>query len=150
WGKPMNKFWTVLGHTYMSKLKAKSFLITTGIAILVIIVIANADKLVDLFSNEEGVEVPVMDELGEVIVPRQQSVSEVDDSLQVKEYDHSVDDGKVAVEEEEYDGLLVLDWIEEQEPEAAYFQNDATESNEEMIINQQLQQVKIAIATKQA
>lgn len=146
----MNKFWTVLGHTYMSKLKAKSFLITTGIAILVIIGIANADKLADLFSNEEGDEVAVIDETGELIAPLQQSVSEVDDSLQLKEYDHSVDDGKEAVEEEEYDGLLVLDWNEEQEPEAAYFQNDATETNEEMIINQQLQQVKIAIATEQA
>src|SRR5699024_5252494 len=146
----MNKFWTVLGHTYFSKLKAKSFLITTAIAIIVIIGIANADKLVDLFSGDEETEIAVIDETDQLMDPLQQSVNEVEGSFKLKAYDDSVADGKQAVEDETYDGLLVLEWNAEEEPEAIYYQNDATESQEEMIVNQQLQQVKVAIATEQA
>src|SRR5699024_5283508 len=135
WGKPMNKFWTVLGHTYFSKLKAKSFLITTAIAIIVIIGIANADKLVDLFSGDEETEIAVIDETDQLMDPLQQSVNEVEGSFKLKAYDDSVADGKQAVEDETYDGLLVLEWNAEEEPEAIYYQNDATESQEEMIVN---------------
>lgn len=146
----MNKFWTVLGHTYFSKLKAKSFLITTALAIIVIIGIANADKLIDLFSGDEDTEIAVIDETNQLMDPLKQSITEVEKSFELKAYESSLKEGKEDVEEEEYDGLLVLDWNDKEEPEATYYQNDATESNEEMIINQQLQQVKVALATEQA
>lgn len=51
----MNKFKTTFWHTYLSKVKAKSFIITTIIVMLLIVLAGNFDKIMNLFDSSEAV-----------------------------------------------------------------------------------------------
>lgn len=57
----MNKFWIVLSHTYLSKLKTKSFIISTVIMMALILVLTNISKLIDTFDSEDQEKVAVID-----------------------------------------------------------------------------------------
>lgn len=59
----MNKFWTIVGHTYFSRVKAKSFIITTAITLAIIIGLANLPSILEMFSSDDESEhVLVIDE----------------------------------------------------------------------------------------
>ncbi|KWW21309.1 hypothetical protein AS888_17095 [Peribacillus simplex] len=58
----MNKFWIVLSHTYLSKLKTKSFIISTIIMMALILVLSNISKLIDAFGDDETQKVAVIDQ----------------------------------------------------------------------------------------
>ncbi|MCS4486073.1 ABC transporter permease [Staphylococcus americanisciuri] len=49
----MSKFWATFRLTYLKKVKTKSFLITTLLMILLIVGMANIDKIVDLFNGDD-------------------------------------------------------------------------------------------------
>ncbi|SDK35734.1 ABC transporter permease [Lacicoccus qingdaonensis] len=51
----MNKFKTTFWHTYLSKVKAKSFIITTIIVMLLIVLAGNFDKIMNLFDSSEAI-----------------------------------------------------------------------------------------------
>lgn len=51
----MNKFMTTFIQTYVSKVRAKSFIITTAIIVLFIFLGANIDKIINLFDSSEEV-----------------------------------------------------------------------------------------------
>ncbi|SOC40999.1 ABC transporter permease [Salinicoccus kekensis] len=51
----MNKFLTTFRHTYLSKVKAKSFIITTIIVMLLIILAGNFNKIMNLFDGSEEI-----------------------------------------------------------------------------------------------
>ena len=58
----MNKFWIVLSHTYLSKLKTKSFIISTIIMMALILVLTNISKLIDSFDSDDQEKVAVIDQ----------------------------------------------------------------------------------------
>lgn len=62
----MNKFWIVLSHTYISKVRTKSFLISTGIMLLLILGLSNLPKILDFFDKGEVPSVAVVDETNEL------------------------------------------------------------------------------------
>src|SRR5690625_4038460 len=146
----MNKFWTVLGHTYFSKLKSKAFIISTIITLVFIAAVANIQSIVDLFSGGDKTDqVIVIDESDEIFTPLQSSVAQVDENIELILYEKSVEEGKTAVQGEEYEALIVLN-MEDNVPTATYYENKASGSSVEMTLEQQLQQIKTAIATEQA
>lgn len=51
----MNKFLTTFRHTYLSKVKAKSFIITTIIVMLLIVLAGNFNKIMSLFDGSEEI-----------------------------------------------------------------------------------------------
>ncbi|AKG74576.1 ABC transporter permease [Salinicoccus halodurans] len=51
----MNKFMTTFLQTYVSKVRAKSFIISTLIIVLLIFLAANIDKIMDIFDSSEEV-----------------------------------------------------------------------------------------------
>lgn len=55
WVVSMNKFMTTFRHTYLSKVKAKSFIITTIIVMLLIILAGNFNKIMNLFDGSEEI-----------------------------------------------------------------------------------------------
>lgn len=147
----MNKFWIVLGHTYFSRLKSKAFIISTLVVFLFIFGIANIQSIIQLFTGDDELEqVIVIDESGELFAPLETSISQVDEEVELIAYEESEEVGKSAVQNEEYDGLLILELDENNLPIATYYENNAAESSLQYTIEQQLQQVKIAIATEQA
>lgn len=147
----MSKFWIILSHTYFSRLKSKAFIISTVIALLFIAGVANIQTIIEFFtSSDEKEQVIVIDESELFITPLEMVVNEVADDIQLIPYKENVETGIAAIQEEEYNALLLIEADENNFPIATYYENNAAQSSLERVIEQQLQQVKIAIATEQA
>ena len=52
----MNKFGVMLGHSYVSKLKSKSFIITSIIMLIGVLILGNMNRIIDLFSGGDSKE----------------------------------------------------------------------------------------------
>lgn len=147
----MNKFWIVLSHTYFSRLKSKAFIISTLIILLFLVGVANIQSIIEMFTGGDDTDqVIVIDESGELYTPLQIGISHVDEDIELTLYEKSVEQGKTAVQEDEYDALLVLALDENSLPIATYYENNASFSFIESTLEQQLQQVKTTIAAEQA
>src|SRR5690625_990819 len=57
----MSKFMTTFLQTYISKIRAKSFIISTLIIVLLIFLAANIDKIIDFFDSSEEVTILQVD-----------------------------------------------------------------------------------------
>lgn len=146
----MNKFWIVLGHTYFSKLKSKAFIISTVIALLFIYGLANIQSIIEFIAGDEEKRVAVIDQTDRLYEPLRQSVQQVDGTIEMVKFEDTEEAGKTAVKEEEFDALLTLDFTEDGLPQATLYENDAAESLIEMTLEQQLQNIKVALATEKA
>ncbi|MED3761963.1 MULTISPECIES: ABC transporter permease [Peribacillus] len=104
----MNKFWIVLSHTYLSKLKTKSFIISTIIMMALILVLSNLSNLIDKFDSDEQEKVAVIDQTeGGLFDSYKNAVAGVNDDLSII----SVQDEKQAeemVSAEEIVGYLLI------------------------------------------
>ncbi|SES69415.1 ABC-2 type transport system permease protein [Oceanobacillus limi] len=146
----MNKFWIILAHTYMTRLKTKSFYISTAIILLFIVGMANFQTIVDTFSGEDKNQIAVIDESGELFEALQANVSSTNDDIELVAVEESEENVKEDVQDDVYQALMVLEINEEQLPEATYYSNNITESSTLTVLEQQLQQVKVALATTAA
>src|SRR5699024_7759221 len=146
--KNMRKFWTVFSHTYLSKLKSKSFIITTLIVLILMAGVSNIDHIIDLFSGEDNAdEVIVIDHSNDAL-DALVNMSENNDVSAVPFHD-TVAGGKKAVESAEYEGLMGLEKGGGHTIGAVVYENDAS-STIQMELQSELQQVKIALATEES
>src|SRR5699024_2683571 len=147
----MHKFWIILTHTYMSRVKTKSFIISTLITLLFIFGIANIQSIIDMFSSEESADtIAVIDETGELIEPLKTSIDQAEEDVKLVPFHESAAKAEKAVQEEEYEAFILLSINKKDEPKADYFANNITDSDAQLAIEQQSQQLKIAMATEQA
>ncbi|MYL46233.1 ABC transporter permease [Virgibacillus halodenitrificans] len=146
----MNKFWIILSHTYMSRVKTKSFVISTVITLLLIVGMANFQSIVDMFADDQADKIAVIDETNELFDPLNQQMENTDENIQLISYEGTVEDGKNAVQDEDYSALLVLNYNDSMLPKASYFANNISEAGKQMTLTQQLQQLKISMATEQS
>ncbi|AOH54725.1 hypothetical protein ABE28_010220 [Peribacillus muralis] len=80
----MNKFWIVLSHTYLSKLKTKSFIISTIIMMALILVLSNISNLIDTFGDDETQKVAVIDQTEDRLFdPYKNAVKGVNEDLSI-------------------------------------------------------------------
>ncbi|MDO7487124.1 ABC transporter permease [Peribacillus frigoritolerans] len=105
----MNKFWIVLSHTYLSKLKTKSFIISTIIMMALILVLTNISNLIDKFDSDDQEKVAVIDQTeGSLFDSYKKAVEGVNDNLSII----SAQDEKEAeemVSAEEIVGYLLIE-----------------------------------------
>ena len=120
----MNKFWIILGHTFMTRIKTKSFIISTVITLLLIVGLVNIQSIIETFSSKEDDEVAVIDYSNELYDPLSQSMNQSSEEVKLSEYDGSEEEAKQAVKDETYQALIVLDMNEQQLPEAIYYANN--------------------------
>lgn len=146
----MNKFWIVLSHTYMSRVKSKSFLISTTITLLLILGLANIQTIIDMFANDNKEKVVVIDESGELFEPLKESIESTNENIEVVATDQTVEGIKNDIQEGKYESLISLDLNEHQLPEATYYANTITEFGVQSAVEQHIQQLKVAIATNLA
>lgn len=147
----MRKFWIILSHTFMTRVKTKSFIISTIITLLLIAGIANLDKFLELFSGEESADqVAVIDESDTLFTPLKENVEAANDHIELNKFDQSEKEAKDAVQDGEYEALITLKLSDQGLPKATYFSNTITESAVQMDMEQQIQQLKEAIAIEQA
>ncbi|WP_066058947.1 ABC transporter permease [Robertmurraya korlensis] len=146
----MNKFWIILAHTYMSKVKSKSFIITTVVTLLIIIGMSNLSKVMDYFNKGEASdEIAVVDESGTLYSPLKEQVESVNEEITLTKFPGNEKAAKEAIRDGEYDGLLLIRLNSTGLPEATYQAMtiaDTTTANE---IKNSLQQIKTQLAATQ-
>src|SRR5690625_4189743 len=146
----MNKFWTILSHTYMTRVKSKTFIISTIITLLVIVGGINIQKIIDLFTNEEVDEIAVIDQSNQYFLPLKETVERTSEYIELVELSGSEEEAKQAVENEEYQALIILSVNDEKFPEATYYANNITNISGQQIIQEQLQQLKVGKVIEEA
>ncbi|WP_405103322.1 ABC transporter permease [Oceanobacillus sp. FSL H7-0719] len=148
----MNKFWTIFSHTYIEKIKSKTFIITTALLLLFVVAAANFQGIAEMFSDSEGEpeKIAVIDHTNALFEPLKQGIETADDYLEAELYTGSEEKAKSAVQDGEYISLVVVDFDEEELPQGTYFANNITDSSTQSLIQEQLQNVKSAISIERA
>jgi len=147
----MNKFWIILFHTYMSKLKTKSFIITTIITALIVVGLTNIENIIKQFDGDgESTQIGVIDETGELLSFFQEQVQATDDSIEIQELEGSEEEASRLVTEGDLEGYLLLTYDSENLPQGIYKANSITNSDISSKLQQALQQVKVSLATENA
>ena len=147
----MNKFWIILSHTYIEKIKSKTFIIITGLMLLLIIGAANFQSIVDLFSSEDAKDqIAVIDDSGVIFESLKHGVEAVEEDLELVKFDGTEEAAKEAVEDGDYYSFLHVGLDDTGLPKAAYYALNLTDMSTEAILYEQLQNLKIASAIEQS
>lgn len=104
----MNNFFLMLGHSYLSKLKAKSFIISTVIIACALVLLANFDSVISKFTGDEESKVAVMDETGQLYEPLVQQMKAMNSDIILEPASQSTEKIEERIQSEELKGLLVL------------------------------------------
>ncbi|WP_027409898.1 ABC transporter permease [Anoxybacteroides tepidamans] len=144
----MNKFWIVLSHTYVTKLKAKPFIITTIITSLLMLAVTNLNDIIEFFSKDKTKIVGVIDQTGTLYKPFEAQLAQRGEKdIRLRPFQGSETDAKQRVQRGKLDALLVLAYDDQQLPKATYYANTIADSDIPKKMEQALQQVKTALAT---
>ncbi|MGE8205118.1 ABC transporter permease [Heyndrickxia sp. NPDC080065] len=146
----MNKFGIMLGHAYVSKLKSKSFIITTVIMLIAVLILGNMNRIIDLFSGGEKTEkIAVLDQTNTVFKPFQEQLKAINKDIKLVKVDKSENDLQKAVSNKKYEGYLLISWDQSKLPEATYKAPTLTNSELSGQLSQALQSVKSSLAAAQ-
>ncbi|ANB60380.1 ABC transporter permease [Anoxybacteroides amylolyticum] len=144
----MNKFWIVLWHTYITKLKSKSFLVITVIVGLLTFGVTNLNHIIDFFTKDEKKVVGIIDETGALYEPLQAQLAKNRDSkLKLKLFQGTKQEAKQKVKNETWDAFLTIAYDDKQLPKATYYANMIANSDTAGTLEQALQQLKTMLAT---
>ncbi|WP_019153364.1 ABC transporter permease [Robertmurraya massiliosenegalensis] len=145
----MNNFWIILSHTYMSKVKTKSFVVTTILTLAIVVGLSNMTNIIEFFNKDAQEKIAVMDETNQLLEPLQEQLNVMDSEIILEQYDKELADGEKAVEEGEYSGLLVLEFDEGSLPVATYKSMSISDTNSSSALQSGLQQIKTQMAANQ-
>ncbi|MBW7651210.1 ABC transporter permease [Anoxybacillus sp. ST4] len=142
-----NKFWIVFLHTYVTKLKSKSFLISTIVTALIVFGISQLDRIIEAFSNDGQKTIGVIDETNgwyEALQAQFQTNKEIS----LVRHDGSEEQAKTYVQTDQWYAYIMLD-VQNAQPKVTYYAKNIADSDVTHEIEQALQQVKIAMMAKQ-
>lgn len=146
----MNNFFIILVHTYLSKLKTKSFIVTSLVTVAIILGLTNMPKIIDYFNKNDLEKIAVVDETGGKLFPSlKQQVEAVNSELVISKFDGSIKKAEKAVENGEYKGVLQLRFDERMLPVATYKAMSITDSDTSSELQSYIQQIKVSIAASQ-
>ena len=142
----MNNFFLILGHSYMSKLKAKSFIISTVIIAAALVLLANFDSVISSFTDDEESKIAVQDETGKLYDPLAQQLETMNSDIQLVPSSQSTEEVEKKIESEELKGLLILSENGDGLPKAMYKSNSLSESTVTGELQIAMQNIKSAQA----
>ncbi|HEY4553018.1 MAG TPA: ABC transporter permease [Bacillaceae bacterium] len=147
----MNKFWIVFSYTYWTKLKSKSFIITTAIMLGAIILGANLNQIIASFDTDKGPEkILVIDETGQLYEPVKEQFKNMEEKTVLVKVEEKEDKVLEKVEgSEEYPGYLILGLDESGLPEAVYKSKSVADFSTAGNIQAALQSVRGMMAASQ-
>jgi ABC-2 type transport system permease protein len=146
----MNNFFIILMHTYMSKLKTKSFLVTTILTVGIMLALTNMTNIIDFFNKGgDADKIAVIDGTGKLYDPLKEQMKIINDELVLEKYDGNEKNARKAVEEGKYKGLLELRLNDDELPAASYKAMSIADSAIPADLQAALQQLKTAIASTQ-
>ncbi|NQD65531.1 ABC transporter permease [Bacillus haikouensis] len=142
----MNKFMIMLAHSYFSKLKAKSFIISTIIIAGALILLTNFDSIISNFKGDEEEKVVVQDETGYLYSMLKAQVTVMNDDIKLTDSDDSMEEIETKIEEGEVKGLLVLTEGKDGLPQAQYKSTSLSDSSLTSDLQLALQNIKSSLA----
>jgi ABC-2 type transport system permease protein len=143
----MNKFWIILFHTFLNKLKTKSFIVTTMLTVVIVLVLTNMNNIIEFFDDQGGKErVAVIDETGQLYEPFKEQIGVLNKDLQLSVFDGSESDAEEALEQGKFAAVLLLRFDEEKLPEATYKAMSVADSSLYSDLQTGLQQLKTMLA----
>lgn len=146
----MNKFWTILSHTYINRLKSKAFIITNIIILLLLFGAVNIQSMIEFFGSDQKTEIIVRDDSGQYFSKLKENVENSTDRIELIDFDQSEADAKQAIQDETYEALLTITVDSNELPEATYYANNIVNEYEQQVIHDQLQQLKVGFAIERA
>jgi ABC-2 type transport system permease protein len=146
----MNKFWIMVVHTYLSKIKSKSFIITTLVMALVLFGISNISTIIEAFNkDEEAKSFAVLDETNEYYTMFENNLVVSGVPIEVEKSTLSESELDEQVLAEEIDGVIILQVDQNQQPTATVKTLSMTDSQIFTQIEQVLQQTKLELGRVQ-
>jgi len=146
----MNSFWIILFHTYLNKLKTKSFIITTLLTVGIVLALTNINNIIDLFDKNGGKEkVAVIDQSSQLYEPYKQQIKSVNKDIQLTFYKGSEKQAERLVEKGEFAGVIQLHVNKQKLPEATYKAMSIADSTLYTDLQTGLQQLKTMLASSQ-
>ncbi|CAI6254540.1 putative protein YhaP [Bacillus subtilis] len=145
----MNKFWIMLSHTYKNKIMAKSFIISTVITVLLVLVVTNLESIISLFQGDDAKEkIAVVDETNELypVFSKQLKAVDTDGDLDVK-LKQSEDEVTKQVKDESLDGMLIIKRDEKGTISGTYKALTISDESTYQTLQQALTQTKTAVGT---
>lgn len=144
----MNNFFIILFHTYMSKFKTKSFLVTTILTAAIMLALTNMTNIIDFFNKDgETKTIAVIDRSGQLFEPLHEQMKAVNKELKLEKFQGDEKEARKAVEKDEFKGLLVLSLNGENLPSATYQAMSIADSTTPADLQAALQQVKTMMAS---
>ncbi|SEO69490.1 ABC-2 type transport system permease protein [Amphibacillus marinus] len=145
----MNKFWVVFCYTFLSRVKSKSFIITTALFLVSIVALGNIDRLIGLFDNDAGAnQVAVIDQT-DTVFSLLEEFSDQDELIFV-EFNDSLSAAEQAVLAGTYTAVLVIEEDNETIFQASYHTDQLINQSVPNQTAASLQQIKVALATNEA
>ncbi|HET7577961.1 MAG TPA: ABC transporter permease [Bacillales bacterium] len=144
----MRKFWTVLGHTYMSRIRTKSFIILTIVVAVLLIGVSNLNQIINLFDSNSAEKIAVLDQSGQFFTPLNRQVKKTTDDLKLIHYKKSEKQAAKSVKSGDFEGYLILAKTPSGLPKATYKSEKIAEEKISGKLKDALQQVKINVATQ--
>ncbi|MBN6887661.1 ABC-2 type transport system permease protein [Cytobacillus horneckiae] len=144
----MNNFWIILWHTYITKLKTKSFIVTTIITALLIVVLANMNNIIGYFSDDDKNQIAVINET-EATFPLEEQLAALNENMEIEYFNGTVEEAENKVVEGEYEGLLILTLGEDNLPAGEYKSSSIADSTVAASLQNVLQQIKTDMAAEQ-
>lgn len=146
----MNNFWIILWHTYFTKLRTKSFIITTILTVAIVVVISNINRIFDVFDQNHGKEkIAVIDTTGSLNNLFTSQVKSINKDIKLETFDGTVSQAETAVKKGDYSGVIILRLNQENLPEATFKAMSLADSGVYTDLQTSLQQVKTMLAASQ-
>ena len=147
---PMNNFWIILSHTYLTKLKTKSFIVTTIVMLVFMLAITNLNRIMDLFDKNGGAErIAVLDKTGQLYTPFKEQVKLINKDLKLSTFTGTEKEAEKKVENGALRGYLVLSLDKDNLPEGSYKALTIADSAIYTDLQNGLQQLKTMLAARQ-
>ncbi|MEC1650512.1 ABC transporter permease [Bacillus vallismortis] len=146
----MNKFWIMLSHTYKNKIMSKSFIISTVITVLLVLVVTNLESIISSFQGDDAKEkIAVVDETNELypIFSKQLKAVDTNGDLDVKQSKQSADEVTKQVKDETLDGMLIIKRDEKGAISGTYKALTISDDSTYQTLQQALTQTKTAVGT---
>ena len=143
----MNKFWIVLAHTYASKVKTKSFIISTAVMLGLLLIVSNLSAIINFFDKDEVDRVAVIDESGSFYQPLEEQLKLSGSETELTEA-ASEETAKKQVEAEDITGYLIIGTDAAGLPQGTYKSNTIANSDISAELSQALTNVKNQLYTE--
>lgn len=145
----MNKFWIILAHTYLNRLKSKPFVLTTIITALLVIGLANIQSIIGIFDKDEVKKIAIVDHTDQLYQPLQEQMIIFDEKIRLIDYDGTITEAEQDVTSGQYTALLELSSSDTGLPMGTYKSMMATEQGLINQLHQSLNQLKTGVASQQ-